>query len=70
MAETGMDDALLDVLHEYWGYSEFRPLQQSAMTSVLEGRDSLVVLPTGGGNLSATRLLRSVWKGPRLLSAR
>ncbi|MEQ9071095.1 MAG: ATP-dependent DNA helicase RecQ, partial [Gimesia chilikensis] len=49
MAETGMDDALLDVLHEYWGYSEFRPLQQSAMTSVLEGRDSLVVLPTGGG---------------------
>lgn len=49
MANTGMEDALLDILHEYWGYSEFRPLQQEAMTAVLEGRDSLVVLPTGGG---------------------
>lgn len=49
MADTGMDNALLDSLHEYWGYSEFRPLQQEAMTAVLEGRDSLVVLPTGGG---------------------
>ncbi|MCA9021985.1 MAG: ATP-dependent DNA helicase RecQ, partial [Planctomycetaceae bacterium] len=44
-----MDDALLDVLHEYWGYAEFRPLQQKAMTAVLDDRDSLVVLPTGGG---------------------
>lgn len=49
MAKTGMEDALLDILHEYWGYTEFRPLQQEAMTAVLEGRDSLVVLPTGGG---------------------
>ncbi len=49
MTKTGMDNALLDILHEYWGYSEFRPLQQEAMTAVLEGRDSLVVLPTGGG---------------------
>ncbi len=49
MARAGMDDALLDKLHEYWGYAEFRPLQQEAMTAVLEGRDSLVVLPTGGG---------------------
>lgn len=49
MAKAGMDDALLDVLHEYWGYAEFRPLQQEAMTAVLENRDSLVVLPTGGG---------------------
>ncbi|QDT97794.1 DNA helicase RecQ [Gimesia aquarii] len=49
MAKTGMEDALLDIIHEYWGYTEFRPLQQEAMTAVLEGRDSLVVLPTGGG---------------------
>src|SRR5262245_37668064 len=33
----------------YWGYSSFRPLQQEAMTAVVSGRDSLVVLPTGGG---------------------
>ncbi len=49
MVRAGMDDALLEKLHEYWGYSEFRPLQQEAMQAVLEGRDSLVVLPTGGG---------------------
>ena len=32
-----------------WGFSDFRPLQREAMHAVLEGRDSLVVLPTGGG---------------------
>jgi ATP-dependent DNA helicase RecQ len=37
------------VLSRYWGYTAFRPLQKEAMNAVLEGRDSLVVLPTGGG---------------------
>src|SRR6185503_17702088 len=37
------------VLSKYWGYTEFRPLQREAMTAVLDGRDSVVVLPTGGG---------------------
>ena len=40
---------LLDVLRTYWGYNSFLPLQAEAMNSVLQGRDSLVVLPTGGG---------------------
>ncbi|MBC7822020.1 MAG: RecQ family ATP-dependent DNA helicase, partial [Planctomycetaceae bacterium] len=40
---------LLDVLQRYWGYDGFRPLQEAAMRSVLDGRDSVVVLPTGGG---------------------
>ena len=40
---------LLDVLHRVWGFSDFRPLQREAMQAVLEGRDSVVVLPTGGG---------------------
>src|SRR5215210_6765337 len=40
---------LHDVLAQHWGYSAFRPLQREAMQSVLAGRDSLVVLPTGGG---------------------
>jgi len=43
------DAELLDVLHRVWGYSGFRPLQREAMQAVLAGRDSLVVLPTGGG---------------------
>jgi ATP-dependent DNA helicase RecQ len=40
---------LSDVLEQYWGYTSFRPLQQEAMNAVVGGRDSLVVLPTGGG---------------------
>ena len=40
---------LEDVLARYWGYSSFRPLQPEAIQAVLTGRDSVVVLPTGGG---------------------
>ena len=39
----------LDVLHRVWGFSSFRPLQREAMQAVIDGRDSVVVLPTGGG---------------------
>ena len=41
--------ALHDAVARYWGYTTFRPLQREAMDAVLAGRDSLVVLPTGGG---------------------
>ncbi|HVC19520.1 MAG TPA: DNA helicase RecQ [Vicinamibacterales bacterium] len=40
---------LAQVLQRYWGYSAFRPLQREAMEAVLGKRDSLLVLPTGGG---------------------
>jgi ATP-dependent DNA helicase RecQ len=40
---------LESVLSTYWGYSSFRPLQREAMDAILAGRDSVVVLPTGGG---------------------
>jgi ATP-dependent DNA helicase RecQ len=43
------DAPLLDVLQRVWGFSSFRALQREAMHAVLEGRDSVVVLPTGGG---------------------
>jgi ATP-dependent DNA helicase RecQ len=42
-------EQLAEVLRRYWGYDGFRPLQAEAMQCVLAGRDSLVVLPTGGG---------------------
>jgi ATP-dependent DNA helicase RecQ len=42
-------DSLLNVLQQYWGYTSFRPLQREAIEAVVNGRDSLVVLPTGGG---------------------
>ena len=44
-----MSPDLADILERYWGYHSFRPLQREAMEAVLSGRDSLLVLPTGGG---------------------
>lgn len=40
---------LLEALNQHWGYDQFRPNQQEAMNCVLDDRDSVVVLPTGGG---------------------
>ncbi len=40
---------LKKLIQKHWGFSSFRPLQEDAMRAVLEGRDSLLVLPTGGG---------------------
>ena len=42
-------DLLLEALERYWGFSTFRPLQREAMQAILDDRDSVVVLPTGGG---------------------
>lgn len=39
----------VDILRKYWGYSSFRPLQEDIITSVIDGHDTLGLLPTGGG---------------------
>ncbi len=44
-----MKARLLEIIQKHWGYSSLRPLQEEAMLSALSGRDSLVVMPTGGG---------------------
>ncbi|HEU4887162.1 MAG TPA: RecQ family ATP-dependent DNA helicase, partial [Thermoanaerobaculia bacterium] len=44
-----MKAALLEIIQKHWGYSSLRPLQEEAMLATLAGRDSLVVMPTGGG---------------------
>ncbi len=40
---------IIATVRRYWGYSELRPLQEQAIRAGLEHRDSLVVMPTGGG---------------------
>ena len=40
---------LKEILQQYWGYDAFRPLQEDIINAVLEGKDTLALLPTGGG---------------------
>lgn len=44
-----VNGSIEEVLKRYWGYERFLPLQRQAMECVLQARDSIVVLPTGGG---------------------
>ncbi len=44
-----MMDNIQKSLANYWGYNDFLPLQAEAMEAMTSGRDSIVILPTGGG---------------------
>jgi Superfamily II DNA helicase len=40
---------ILDALEQYFGYKAFKPFQEEIVTDVLEGRDVLAIIATGGG---------------------
>jgi len=44
-----MKNRILETLSKYWGYTSFRLFQEEAILSILDERDTLTVLPTGGG---------------------
>jgi ATP-dependent DNA helicase RecQ len=44
-----MTEAALNILQQYWHHNSFRPQQEEIIQSVLDGKDTLALLPTGGG---------------------
>ena len=44
-----MSQSIQQILTKHWGFSSFRPLQEDIIRSVMEGNDTLALLPTGGG---------------------
>jgi len=51
--------ALKNSVQKYWGFPTFCPCKSKRMRAVMDGRDSLVVLPTAAANRSATKRRRS-----------
>jgi ATP-dependent DNA helicase RecQ len=49
MAINTEGESLLSLIQRFWGYDSFRPIQADAMQALLDRRDSLTLLPTGGG---------------------
>lgn len=47
--KTNIKEDIHRILKRYWSYDNFRPLQEEIILSVLEGKDTLALLPTGGG---------------------
>ncbi|MDE5623429.1 MAG: RecQ family ATP-dependent DNA helicase [Alistipes sp.] len=43
------DEKIYEGLRRYWGFGEFRPVQLEIIRSVMAGRDTLALMPTGGG---------------------
>lgn len=53
----------LDILKRYWGYDSFRPVQDDIIASVLAGRDTLGLMPTGGGKSITFQVPAMVFDG-------
>ncbi len=64
---TAKKQQLLELLKIHFGYESFRPGQEKAIDSILHGRDTMVVLPTGGGKSMIFQLPALVLDGATLV---
>ncbi len=55
------------VLAKYWGYASFRPVQEDIILSVMEGKDTLALLPTGGGKSVCFQVPGLIFEGLTLV---
>src|SRR3569623_1659842 len=46
----------LSILQEYWNYKSFRPQLEEIIQSVLQGKDTIALLPTGGGKSNSYQI--------------
>ena len=58
-----MSKLLNQILKEYWGYDGLRFQQNEIIQSVLDGKDTLGILPTGGGKSICYQLRSLVFEG-------
>ncbi len=65
--DTDPIDRAETLLREIWGHDELRTLQREAVQSVLDGRDTLLVLPTGGGKSVCYQLPPLVRERPAIV---
>ena len=60
-------EVLHTTLKEYFGYEKFRPLQEKIIISILNGKDNLVIMPTGGGKSICFQLPALILEGVTLV---
>ena len=54
-------DAFKRTLREYWGYPDFRGIQRDIIESIAQGKDTLGLMPTGGGKSITFQVPALVW---------
>jgi len=64
---TNQDTLLHKTLKDYFGYEQFRPLQKEIISSVLNGDDNIVIMPTGGGKSICFQLPAIILEGLTLV---
>ncbi|HEY2459663.1 MAG TPA: RecQ family ATP-dependent DNA helicase [Candidatus Acidoferrum sp.] len=61
------DANIFAALRRYWGYESFRPLQERIVGSLIEGRDTCVIMPTGGGKSLCYQLPAALLPGKTVI---